>query len=79
MKKFSIPQMAVSLPLAVLAAAILIFINELSFYQSTDAVASIEEAQQTRGAINKLLLQVARVAGQQIAALPGFRVQHLLQ
>lgn len=58
MKKFSIPQMAVSLPLAVLAAAILIFINELSFYQSTDAVASIEEAQKTRGSINKLLQQV---------------------
>jgi signal transduction histidine kinase len=57
-KKFSIPQMAVSLPLAVLAAAILIFINELSFYQSTDAVASIEEAQKTRGSINKLLQQV---------------------
>ena len=58
MKKFSIPRMAVSLPLAVLAAAILIFINELSFYQSTDAVASIEEAQKTRGSINKLLQQV---------------------
>lgn len=58
MKKFSIPQMAISMPLAVLAAALLIFINELSFYQSTDAVASIEEAQQTRGAINKLLQQV---------------------
>jgi signal transduction histidine kinase len=57
-KKFSIPQMAVSLPLAVLAAAILIFINELSFYQSTDAVTSIEEAQKTRGSINKLLQQV---------------------
>jgi signal transduction histidine kinase len=57
-KKFSIPQMAVSLPLAVLAAAILIFINELSFYQSTDAVSSIEEAQKTRGSINKLLQQV---------------------
>jgi signal transduction histidine kinase len=57
-KKFSIPQMAVSLPLAVLAAAILIFINELSFYQSTDVVASIEEAQKTRGSINKLLQQV---------------------
>ena len=58
MKKFSIPQMAISLPLAVLAAALLIFINELSFYQSTDAVASIEEAQKTRGSINKLLQQV---------------------
>lgn len=58
MKKFSIPKMAISLPLAVLAAAILIFINELSFYQSMDAAANIEEAQKTRGAINKLLQQV---------------------
>ena len=58
MKKFSIPQMAISLPLAVLAAAILIFINELSFYQSMDAAANIEEAQKTRGAINKLVQQV---------------------
>lgn len=55
MKWFSIPKMAISLPLAVLAAAALIFINETSFQQSTRAAASIEEAQQTRGAVNKLL------------------------
>lgn len=47
--------MAISLPLAVLAAAFLIFINEASFRKSTEAAASIEEAQLTRGAINKLL------------------------
>lgn len=47
--------MAISLPLAVLAAAFLIFINEASFRKSTEAAANIEEAQQTRGAINKLL------------------------
>ena len=55
MKKFAIPKMAISLPLAVLAAAILIFINEASFHESTAAAANLEEAQQTRGAINKLL------------------------
>ena len=55
MKRFSIPRMAISLPLAVLAAAILIFINEASFRASTDAAADIEVAQQTRGAVNKLL------------------------
>ena len=55
MKPFAIPKMAISLPLAVLAAAFLIFINEASFRKSTEAAASIEEAQQTRGAINKLL------------------------
>ena len=58
MKLFSIPRMAISLPLAVLAAAILIFINEASFQQSTDAIATMEEAQQTRGAINKLMQQI---------------------
>ena len=55
MKRFAIPKMAISLPLAVLAAAILIFINEASFQRSTEAAASIEEAQQTRGAINRLM------------------------
>lgn len=55
MKKFAFPKMAISLPLAVLAAASLIFINEVSFRESTQAAASIEEAQQTRGTLNKLL------------------------
>jgi signal transduction histidine kinase len=50
--------MAVSAVLAVLAAALLIFINELSFNKSTAAAATIAEAQQTRGAINTLLQQV---------------------
>jgi signal transduction histidine kinase len=57
-KRFAIPKMAISLPLAVLAAAFLIFINEASFRKSTDAAAAIEEAQLTRGAINKLLQHV---------------------
>ena len=50
--------MAISLPLAVLAAAFLIFINEARFHESTAAAARIEEAQQTRNAIGKLLQQV---------------------
>jgi signal transduction histidine kinase len=54
-KPFAIPRMAISLPLAVLAAAFLIFINEASFRKSTEAAANIEEAQVTRGAINKML------------------------
>ena len=58
MKKFSLPKMAISLPLAVLGAAILIFINEASFRQSTAAVAHIETAQRTRGALNQLMLQL---------------------
>lgn len=55
MKWFAIPKMSISLPLAVLAALVLIFINETSFRQSTEAVHGIEEAQQTRSAVNKIL------------------------
>ncbi|RYX90915.1 MAG: histidine kinase [Comamonadaceae bacterium] len=50
--------MSISLPLAVLAALVLVFINETSFRQSTEAVRSIEEAQQTRSAVNKILQQM---------------------
>jgi len=50
--------MVISLPLAVLAAAFLIFINETSFQQSTAAIESIEDAQQTHGAINQLVRQM---------------------
>ncbi|MBH1957358.1 MAG: CHASE3 domain-containing protein [Burkholderiales bacterium] len=58
MKKFAALKTAISLPLAALAAAFMIFINEASFQQSTRAVANMEQAQQTRGAINRLLRQV---------------------
>lgn len=58
MKKYASLKMAVSLPLAVLAAAFLIFINEVSFQQSTTAVAHMEQAQQTRSAINRLVRQM---------------------
>ena len=46
--------MAISLPLAVLAVVGLIFINEASFRTSTDAIADMQEAQLTRGALNDL-------------------------
>lgn len=58
MKRFASPKIAFSLLLAVLATSLLIFINEVSFNKSTTAAAAIEEAQQTRGAINILLQQV---------------------
>ncbi len=58
LKKFALPKMLISLPLAVLAAAFLVFINETSFQESTRALANIESAQQTRSAINKLVQQV---------------------
>ena len=58
MRWFVIPKMAISLPLAVLAAVILISINEAGFRLSTQAATSMEEAQATRGSVNKLLQQM---------------------
>ncbi len=58
MKQFSLPKMAVSLPMAILAAALLIFINEVSYHRSTDAVETIEEAQQAQIFINRLMEHV---------------------
>ena len=58
MRKFAALKTAISLPLAVLAAAFMIFINEISFQQSTKAVSSMEAAQQTRSAMNQLVRQV---------------------
>ncbi|MDP3411885.1 MAG: CHASE3 domain-containing protein, partial [Polaromonas sp.] len=55
MRWFAIPKMAISLPLAVFAAAILIFINEAGFRLSTQATISIEAAQETRSVVNRLL------------------------
>ncbi len=55
MKKIVLPRMAVSLPLAVLAAFSLLTVNEVSFRQSTAAAANIEQAQQTRSTLNKLM------------------------
>lgn len=50
--------MLVSLPLAMLAAGILIFINDSSFQESRKALANIELAQKTRGDISNLMQQV---------------------
>ena len=58
MKKFAAFKTAVSLPLAVAAAATMIFINETSFQQSTKAVAIVEKAQQTRNTVSGLVRQV---------------------
>ncbi len=54
MNFFSLPKMTISLPLAVLTVAGLIFINEASFRSSTNAVSDMQEAQLTRGALNDL-------------------------
>ncbi len=46
------------MPLAVLAAVFLIFINEASFQQSSAAVTHLAKAEQTRSTINQLIRQV---------------------
>ena len=47
--------MAVSLPLALLAALVLIGINEAGHMRSQEAVVAMNEGQQTRNAVNRLL------------------------
>ncbi len=51
----SIPKMAISLPLALLATCILIAINETGYNRSVEALDSITQTQETRGALNRLL------------------------
>ena len=58
MKKFGVFKMAFSLPLAVVAAITMIFINETSFRQSTAAVGMVEKAHHTRNTISGLERQV---------------------
>jgi len=50
----TLPRMAVSLPLAILAVIGLMLINEASFRSSSNAVAEMQEAQLTRGALDDL-------------------------
>jgi signal transduction histidine kinase len=52
------PKLAVSLALALLAACILIGINETGYDQSTDALNDIAEASRTRATLNRLLQNV---------------------
>src|ERR1043165_3151342 len=58
MRPFSLPKMAISLALALLAACILIGINETGYNRSSAALNDIAEASRTRGSLNRLLQQV---------------------
>ena len=58
MRWFAIPKMAISLPLAVLAACLLVGINEAGYNRSTDAVQDIAEAQGTRAGLGTLLQRI---------------------
>jgi signal transduction histidine kinase len=55
---FRMPRLAISLILAVLAAAVLIGINETGYDQSSRALQQIEEYTRTRNAVNRLLQHV---------------------
>lgn len=58
MRAFSMPKMAISLLLAILAAVSLIGINETGYNRSSAALADIAEASRTRGSLNRLLQHV---------------------
>ena len=50
-----LPGIAISLPLAVLAVALVVFINEASYYNTVSSVGDMERAQTTRSALNELM------------------------
>ncbi|MBG9388127.1 sensor histidine kinase [Caenimonas aquaedulcis] len=58
MRSFSLPKMAISLMLALLAAVILIGINETGFVQSSEALDDIAQASRTRATLNRVLQHV---------------------
>jgi signal transduction histidine kinase len=58
MRSFSVSKMVISLALALLAACILIGINETGFNQSTAALDDIAEASRTRASLNRVLQHV---------------------
>jgi len=58
MRSLSLPKLAVSLALAILAACILIGINETGYNQSRSALDDIADASRTRGSLNRLLQHV---------------------
>lgn len=55
---FALPRTAISLILALLAACVLIGINETGYIQSTQALDRIDEYTRTRNAVNRLLQHV---------------------
>lgn len=58
MRKFVLSKMVISLPMAILVAALLIAVNEAGFQTSRTAMAEIDKAETTRATINKLLQQM---------------------
>lgn len=54
-KLFKLPGIVISLPLAVLAVALVVFINEASYRTTVKSVSDMERAQSTRSALNELM------------------------
>lgn len=72
MKWFTIPRMAVSLPIAVLAAFVLIVISEASFHESSEATVQLQHANEMRAAVSHLLrVMVDAETGQRGYLLTG--------
>ena len=67
MKHFISPNMAISMPFAVVFASLVFFINETNFHKTEIATAHIEEARQTLSGLTQVMpataKQVARSAG----------------
>lgn len=57
-RSFSMPKMAISLALALLASVVLIGINETGFNESSKALDHIAEASRTRASLNRVLQHV---------------------
>ena len=52
---WSVPKMAISLPLALLAALALVAINETGYQRSSDALDNVAQTEQTSSALNRML------------------------
>lgn len=69
------PGMAISLPLAILAVTLIVFINEASYYRTVKSVADMDQAQTTRGALNELMQSLLDAeTGQRGYLLTGNRI-----
>ena len=78
-KKFKWPArltgMAISLPLAVVAVTLIVFINEASYHRTVKSVSDMEQAQSTRGALNELMQSLLDAeTGQRGYLLTGNRI-----
>ena len=72
MRNFTLSRRAVSLPLAVLVAALLIFVNETGFQKSRTALVQMDKSASTRATVNKLVqLLLTAETGQRGYLLTG--------